>query len=579
MMDTFQFSMTAVILVRLTGFIVMFDLFFNLNRKVYLWVACGWLLYALSPAFGLLSAQTGQPAWEYLYYLLAAEGTLIIVTGGVYILRPVYPIKSIVGGILIFVILTGLFFGVSPLAALVFMLVSQFLILAAVTLLAIINYKRFLAIGRNSVYWLGGLFVIGMAQALGFLLQIDWLMPYNQVFQITVSMTAIIFFIHFQHNLSTSMLQDSESRYRLLIENLTDLIVKVDPENRFLFVSPSYCATFGKTQEELLGQTFMPLVHPEDQQATQEAMQDLFRPPYACYVEQRALTVQGWRWFAWVDKSVLDKNGKVIAITATGRDIDERKQAELEIIRLNEELENRVRERTARLEEANKELQSFTYSVSHDLKAPLRNITAYSRILLEKKALRLDADSTQMMQNILKSTGLMAQLIEGLLAYARLDRQPVNLRRLPLATMVTEALEKFELDLHSREIQVELQIAAPDVFADYESLRQVLVNLIDNAIKFTRDASPAKIEIGAKAEGANLCLWVRDNGIGFNVAYQKKAFDLFERLHTEAEFPGAGVGLAMVKKAAQRMGGRAWAESALGQGATFFVELPLVETT
>ena len=204
-MDTFQFSMTAVILVRLTGFIVMFDLFFNLNRKVYLWVACGWLLYALSPAFGLLSAQTGQPAWEYLYYLLAAEGTLIIVTGGVYILRPVYPIKSIVGGILIFVILTGLFFGVSPLAALVFMLVSQFLILAAVTLLAIINYKRFLAIGRNSVYWLGGLFVIGMAQALGFLLQIDWLMPYNQVFQITVSMTAIIFFIHFQHNLSTSI--------------------------------------------------------------------------------------------------------------------------------------------------------------------------------------------------------------------------------------------------------------------------------------------------------------------------------------------------------------------------------------
>lgn len=579
MMDTFQFSMTAMILVRLTGFIVMFDLFFHLDRKVYLWVACGWLLYALSPAFGLLSAQTGQPAWEYLYYLLAAEGTLIIVTGGVYILRPVYPIKSIVGGILIFVILTGLFFGVSPLAALVFMLVSQFLILAAVTLLAIINYKRFLTIGRNSVYWLGGLFVIGMAQALVFLLQVDWLAPYNQVFQIIVSMTAIIFFIHFQHNLSTSMLQDSESRYRLLIENLTDLIVKVDPEGRFLFVSPSYCATFGKTQEELLGQTFLPLVHPEDRQATQEAMQDLFRPPYACYIEQRALTAQGWRWFAWADKSVLDKNGKVVAITATGRDIDGRKRAELEILRLNEELENRVQERTARLEEANKELQSFTYSVSHDLKAPLRNITAYSRILLETKALRLDADSTQMLQNILKSTGLMAQLIEGLLAYARLDRQPVNLRRLPIITMVTEALDKFELDIQSREIQVELQITALDVFADYESLRHVLVNLIDNAIKFTRDTSPAKIEIGAKADGAHLCLWVRDNGVGFNVAYQEKAFDLFERLHTEAEFPGAGVGLAMVKKAAQRMGGRAWAESAQGQGAAFFVELPLVETT
>lgn len=579
MMDTFQFSMTAVILVRLTGFIVMFDLFFHLNRKVYLWVACGWLLYALSPVFGLLSAQTGLPIWEYLYYLLAAEGTLIIVTGGVYILRPVYPIKSIIGGILIFIILTGLFLGVSPQAALFFMLLSQFLILAAVSLLAIINYKRFLAVGRNSVYWLGGLFVIGMAQALGFLFQVDWLMPYNQVFQITVSMTAIIFFIHFQHNLSTHLLQDSESRYRLLIENLTDLIVKVDPEGRFLFVSPSYCATFGKTQEELLGQTFMPLVHPKDRQATQDAMQDLFRPPYACYVEQRALTVHGWRWLAWADKSVLDKNGKVVAITATGRDINERKRAELEILRLNEELENRVQERTARLEEANKELQSFTYSVSHDLKAPLRNITAYSRILLETKALRLDADSTQMLQNILKSTGLMAQLIEGLLAYARLDRQPVNLRRLPIATMVAEALDKFELDIQSREIQVELQITAPDVFADYESLRQVLVNLIDNAIKFTRDTSPAKIEIGAKADGDHLCLWVRDNGVGFNIAYQEKAFDLFERLHTEAEFPGAGVGLAMVKKAVQRMGGRAWAESTLGHGATFFVELPLAETT
>lgn len=576
-MDALQFSMVTLMLVRLVGFLVMIDLFFNQDKKVYLWVSCGWLLYALSPGSGLLFAQTSYPVWEYLYYLLAVEGMLIIVTGGVYVLRPVYPIKSMIGGVLILVILTGLYFDISPRAAVIFMLVSQFLILAAVTLLGVIHYKKFFATGQNSVYWPGWLFVIGMAQAMGFLLQIDWLLPYNQVFQVVVSVMAIVFFIHLQHNLSAHLLQESESRYRLLIENQTDLIVKVDPEGRFLFVSPSYCITFGKSEKELLGTTFLPLVHPEDQQATRDAMKDLFRPPYACYIEQRALTVRGWRWFAWADKSVLDENGKVIAITATGRDIDERKHAEMEIIRLNKELEKRVQERTAKLETANKELQAFTYSVSHNLKAPLRNITAYSRILLETKTLHLDADSRQMLQNIVKSSADMAQLIEGLLAYTRLNKQVLHLRRLPFESMVTETLEKFETDIRSREIQIELQIAVPEVISDYESLRQILVNLIDNAIKFTRNRSPARIEIGAKENETHLCLWVRDNGDGFNAAYQEKAFELFERLHTEAEFPGAGVGLAMVKKAVEQMRGRVWAESTPQQGSIFFVELPLIK--
>jgi PAS domain S-box-containing protein len=573
-MDVFQFSMTVLVMVRLVGFVVMMDLFLHLKRRVYLWVACGWLVYALSPVFGLLHARTSLPAWEYLYFLFAAEGVLILVSGGIYILRPVYPIKSIAGGFLILAILTGLFFGVSNSAALVFMLLSQFLILAAVTLLGIVNYRKFLAVGNNSMYWLGGLYAIGMAQTLAFLLGLDWMLPYNQVLTIVVSLVIIIFFIHLQHNLSESRLRESEARYRLLIENQTDLIVKVDTDGRFLFVSPSYCAVFGKSQEELLGNTFLPLVHPDDRQATQDAMQDVFRPPYTCYIEQRAQTVTGWRWFAWADTAVIE-NGKVVAVIATGRDIDDRKRAEMEITRLNQELETRVQERTARLEAVNKELQAFTYSVSHDLKAPLRNITAYSRILLETKALKLDQDTHQMLQNILKSAGHMAQLIEGLLAYARLERQAVNLRRLPLEKMVAESLEKFESEIRSREMLVDLQLEVSEVETDYESLRQVLVNLIDNAIKFTRDSSPARVEIGAKKSETHTCLWVRDNGVGFNASYQEKAFDLFERLHTEAEFPGTGVGLAMVKRAALRMGGRAWAESAPNQGATFFVELPL----
>lgn len=246
----------------------------------------------------------------------------------------------------------------------------------------------------------------------------------------------------------------------------------------------------------------------------------------------------------------------------------------VENVRLLEELERRVSERTAQLEAVNRELESFSYSVSHDLKAPLRGIDGYSRLLQEDKFDRLDDEGRQFVRNIRQGVAKMHQLIEDLLSYSRMERSSLQNVPLDLSDLVQAVISERSEELERAGTLLRAELPGISVLADREGLAMVIRNLLENALKFSRDASPPVIEIHVRTEANKAILSIRDNGIGFDMKFHDRIFDIFQRLQRSEDYPGTGVGLALVRKAIQRMGGRVWAESSPGEGATFYLEIP-----
>jgi len=369
-------------------------------------------------------------------------------------------------------------------------------------------------------------------------------------------------------------LREQESFFRLIAENMADMVAVLDRDGRRLYNSPSYRTLFGDP-DMLKGSDSFANIHPDDREGVRQVFRTTVETGVGSRMNFRFVLRDGSeREMESQGGVILGPDGKVDRVVVVSRDVTDRNLMEDEIRQLNAELEERVRMRTAELAAANKELETFTYSVSHDLKAPLRGIDGYSRLLLEDHIEQLDEEGRLFLGNVRHGVDQMSQLIEDLLAYSRMERRSLNDMDIDLDRQLSTLLAERQDEFNAKGVVIRLDLAVHSVRADPDGLNMVLRNLIDNAVKFSRNSQPPTIEIKSVARPELAILSVKDNGIGFDMRFQDRIFEVFQRLQRSEDYPGTGVGLAIVRKAMQRMGGRVWVESKPGQGATFFLELP-----
>lgn len=280
------------------------------------------------------------------------------------------------------------------------------------------------------------------------------------------------------------------------------------------------------------------------------------------------------RWLRNRGRVIAGDNGAAVKMAGAVMDITERKAAEQEILRLNADLEKRVARRTSELEDSNRDLEAFAYSVSHDLRAPLRIISGYAEVLLEDRGKELPADHQMCLSRIVDGARRMNRLIDDLLQFSRLGQQPVKVQSTNLNVVIDDVLADLEREIGKRRVEWR-RAPLPPISCDPALMRQVLSNILSNALKYSRPRDPTIIEIGYEQKDGMHTLFVRDNGVGFDSASSSRLFGVFQRMHGAQEFEGNGVGLAIAARVIRRHGGRIWAESQVDKGATFFFSLPV----
>ena len=370
----------------------------------------------------------------------------------------------------------------------------------------------------------------------------------------------------------------SEERWRRILVFTPQIGVSLDHEGRIAFVNQHFLELTGWTEDEALGADWFDLCIPEQVRvAVRGVFETVMREQDIAGFskhENEILTKDGTtRSVAWSNVATRDAHEAIVGVTSLGIDITERKQAEEEIRRLNAELEQRVASRTSQLEVANKELEAFAYSVSHDLRAPLRAIDGFSAMVLEDAGDKLRKDDVEHLQRVRAGAQRMAVLIDELLGLSRASRLEMHREPVDVSSMASEVFAELAEAQPERRVET---VVTPGLraHADVVLLRAILANLLGNAWKFTSRHETARIEVGACDEGGERAFYVRDDGAGFDPRHAAHLFGAFQRMHHVAEFEGDGIGLATVQRLVTRHGGRVWARAEVEKGATFYFTLP-----
>jgi PAS domain S-box-containing protein len=469
---------------------------------------------------------------------------------------------------------------------LILTLTSLFFVLLSFGIILLWKYQRyiyndvfFILLGILALFLLDH--VCNIFEWSGLLTEMD---EYGDFLQILEPLfLGILVYALIQHRLRIHIL-NSEAKYRLLVDNQTDLVIKLDPEGNFLFASPSYCRLFGHTEKELMGRSFLPDVHPEDLEKTRREMEKLSLPPYSCLFRQRAHTKYGWRHFSWAFRVILDEAGKSTAIVGMGRDITDRV-----------EIEHKQENLLKKLETKNRELQNLVYISSHDLQSPLVNIRGFGGELknscqqlkqvidtLEQPALREQIepymkDIQQALYFINSGADKMHVLIEGLLKLSRIGSVELTLQTVHMSALIRSIVEsmRFQVQKSGGEIQIE---DLPPCRSDLYQVNQIFSNLLDNAVKYLDSSRPGIIRVtGMEANG--FCEYrVIDNGIGIEPESHSKIFEIFHRLDPEGPVKGLGLGLAIVQRILDKLNGSIRLISEPARGSEFIVTLPAAST-
>ncbi len=364
------------------------------------------------------------------------------------------------------------------------------------------------------------------------------------------------------------LLRSNEKRYRETLDNMLEGIQILDFDWRYLYVNNAVVKQARRTREELLGFTLFELYPNIEKTELHNVFQRCFKERTPRHLENKFVYPDGN--IAWFDLTFQPVPEGVFVLSM---DITDRKLAEERISNINAELEEKVRIRTRQLQKMNEELESFAYSVSHDLRAPLRGINGFADILQEDYAAQLDDEAKRITRIIKENTVRMGSLIDDLLSFSRLGRHELEKVRFDTREMILQLIASMEQKTESNKIEFHIKDLHPS-YGDTTSLRQVWINLIGNAIKYSRGNPQPNINIGSYKENGETVYFVKDNGVGFDMKYANKLFKVFQRLHSSDEFEGTGVGLAIVEKIINKHGGRVWASSEENAGACFYFTLP-----
>jgi PAS domain S-box-containing protein len=376
----------------------------------------------------------------------------------------------------------------------------------------------------------------------------------------------------------------AEVRYRTLVEQLpvVTFLAALDGGVNELYVSPQIEALLGFSQKEWLEDPILwyTQLHPEDRErwhidfAQTCATGDRFRSEYRFLARDGRVV-----WVHGEAQMVRDEAGQPLFLQGMAYDITERKRAEEALRAVNTELERRVRQRTAQLEEANSELarsnaelEQFAYVASHDLQEPLRMVSSFTQLLAQRYQGKLGADADDFIGYVVEGAVRMQQLINDLLAYSRVGRSGKEFAPTDCSAVLAAVRANLRRSIEESGAEVLVE-SLPTVWAEESQLLQLFQNLIGNAIKFHNKDEPPRVHVGASRQQDEWLFWVRDNGIGIEPQYSERIFFVFQRLHNRKEYPGTGIGLAVCKKVVERHGGRIWVESEMGKGSTFYFTL------